>query len=183
MMPYGTNIGVADLFDSFSPGFTGGYSNLTLFRVFRSKKSEGLEYKYPPAGGEAGGLMTDEDQEPRRGFNNSAAKFTKSIILTSKLLQSRLSQFNQLFTILPVALRQVILPNLKIRQRNSKIVEFELIFQMLPTTVAIKGTITGVVTNIEGAFSLVHLQSGNNTLQRSCIGYIKKEVTKTNNPA
>jgi len=38
---------VAVSFVSFSPGFTGGYSNLTLFRVFELKSPKDLNVNNP----------------------------------------------------------------------------------------------------------------------------------------
>lgn len=46
-------------------------------------------------------------------------------------------------------------------------------------TVVIKGTVTGAVTDMDGAFRLANLQPGDYTLQISYIGYTKKEVPVT----
>jgi hypothetical protein len=47
------------------------------------------------------------------------------------------------------------------------------------TTVVIKGTVTGAVTDMDGAFRLTNLQPGDYTLEISYIGYTKKEVPVT----
>lgn len=50
--------------------------------------------------------------------------------------------------------------------------------EVLPfTTVVIKGTVTGTVTDMDGAFRLANLQPGDYILQISYIGYSKKEVS------
>lgn len=52
--------------------------------------------------------------------------------------------------------------------------------EVLPfTTVVIKGTVTGTVTDMDGAFRLANLQPGDYILQISYIGYSKKEVSVT----
>jgi TonB-dependent receptor len=49
--------------------------------------------------------------------------------------------------------------------------------ELLPfATVVIKGTVTGVVTDLDGAFRLANLQPGDYTLQISYIGYSSMEV-------
>jgi len=52
--------------------------------------------------------------------------------------------------------------------------------EVLPfTTVVIKGTVTGAVTDMDGAFRLINLQPGDYSLEISYIGYTKKEVKVT----
>ncbi len=52
--------------------------------------------------------------------------------------------------------------------------------ELLPfATVVIKGTVSGIVTDLDGAFRLGNLQPGDYTLQISYIGYSTKEVQVT----
>jgi hypothetical protein len=79
-----------------------------------------------------------------------------------------------------VAYAQKAVPEKAAPGEISGIVKDQSSKEVLPfTTVVIKGTVTGTVTDMDGAFRLTNLQPGDYTLQISYIGYTKKEVSVT----